>query len=172
LARVARSADHAAGQLEALAQDLESVRRAAIEPQLERLLAAEKQAAELQEKLRTVRQSSQQAEAEKAISDLVRRLDDVASGDGPLRQAADRLSRATQSGAGWTLNHRIEPGQVGHFVPPVAYTGAVGGVVLSLQGKIQEIMLDNALVERNGPVPPQYKELVEDYYRVLSQDLR
>src|SRR5262249_29682195 len=39
----AKSAELAAGQLEALAQDLESVRRAAIQPQLERLLAAEKQ---------------------------------------------------------------------------------------------------------------------------------
>src|SRR5262249_57957575 len=104
----ARSADHAAGQLEALAQDLESVRRAAIQPQLERLLAAEKQAAELQERLRSVRQSSQRAEAEKAISDLARRLDDINAGDGPLRQAADKLSGATQSGAGWTLDRRVE----------------------------------------------------------------
>ena len=30
----------------------------------------------------------------------------------------------------------------------------------------------NTLVERNAPVPPEYKKLVEDYYRVLSQDLR
>src|SRR5262249_28183866 len=151
----ARSADHAAGQLEALAQDLETVRRATIQPQLERLLAAEKQAAELQERLRSVRQSSQQAEAEKAISDLARRLDDINASDGPLRQAADKLSGATQSGAGWTLDRRVEPGHVGYFVPPIAYTDAVGAVVLALQAKIQEIVLDNALVERNGPVPPQ-----------------
>ena len=168
----ARSADRTAGQLDALAQDLESIRRAAIQPQLERLLAAEKQAAELQERLRSVRQSSQQAEAEKAISDLARRLDDINAGDGPLRQAADKLSGATQSGAGWTLNRRVEPGHVGYFVPPIAYTEGLRTVALALQAKIQEIMLDNALVERNGPVPPQYKELVEDYYRVLSQDLR
>ena len=45
-------------------------------------------------------------------------------------------------------------------------------MILALQAKIQEIMLENALVERTGPVPPQYKNLVEDYYRVLSQDLR
>ncbi len=88
----ARSADRAAGQLEALAQDLESIRRATIQPQLERLLAAEKQAAELQERLRSVRQTSQQAEAEKAISDLARRLDDMSAGDGapPGRRQALR----------------------------------------------------------------------------------
>ena len=57
----AQSAERIAGELDALAQDLESVRRAAIAPQLNRLLAAEKQAAELQERLRSVKQSSQQA---------------------------------------------------------------------------------------------------------------
>ncbi len=169
----ARSADRAAGQLDALAQDLESVRRAAIQPQLERLLAAEKQAAELQERLRSVRQSSQKAEAEKAISDLARLVENLAPGEGPLRQAADKLAGATLGSAGgWTRNDRIEPGHVGYFVPPIAYTEGLRTVALALQAKIQEIMLDNALVERNGPVPPQYKNLVDDYYRVLSQDLR
>ena len=44
--------------------------------------------------------------------------------------------------------------------------------IAALQAKIQEMVLENTLVERNGPVPPQYKNLVDDYYRVLSQDLR
>jgi hypothetical protein len=44
--------------------------------------------------------------------------------------------------------------------------------IVALQAKIQEIILENTLVERNGPVPPQYKNLVDDYFRVLSQDLR
>ncbi len=169
----ARSADQGAVQLDALASDLESVRRAAIQPQLERLLAAEKQAAELEERLRTVRQSSQQAEAEKAISDLARLVDNLAAGEGPLRQASDKLAAATQAGVGgWTRNDTIEPGHAGYFVAPIAYTAGLRAVTLALQAKIQEIVLDNALVERNGPVPPQYKSLVEDYYRVLSQDLR
>ena len=169
----ARSADRTAGQLDALAQDLESVRRAAIQPQLERLLAAEKQAAELQERLRSVRQSSQQAEAEKAISELARVVENLAPGEGPLRQAADKLAGATLGSAGgWTQIDKIEPGHVGYFVPPIAYTEGLRTVALALQAKIQEIMLENALVERNGPVPAQYKNLVDDYYRVLSQDLR
>jgi len=169
----ARSAEQAAAQLEALASDLESVRRAAISPQLERLLAAEKQAALLEERLRSVRQASQQAEGEKAISDLARLLDNLAPGEGPLRQAADNLAGATQAGpGGWARNDQIEPGHAGYFVPPNAYTAGLRAVTQALQGKIQEVVLDNALVERNGPVPPQYKNLVEDYYRVLSQDLR
>ena len=171
--QAARDAATAAGRLDALAHDLESARRAAVQPQLDRLLAAEKEAADLQERLRSVRQSSQQAGAEKALSDFAGRLQNVSRGEGPLREAADHLQGATQSShAGWTRNDTIQAGEGGYFVPPVVYTESLGAVITSLQAKIQEIMLDNALVERNGPVPPQYKHLVEDYYRVLSQDLR
>ena len=57
-------------------------------------------------------------------------------------------------------------------MPPTVYTQSLAAVVSALQAKIQELVLENALVERTGPVPPQCKDLVEDYYRVLSQDLR
>ncbi len=52
-ATAASDAASAAERLEALAQDLESARRTAAGPELERLLAAEKEAAALQERLRT-----------------------------------------------------------------------------------------------------------------------
>ena len=90
-----------------------------------------------------------------------------------MRQSADQLINATQSShTGWVRSDTLQPGESGYFVPPIAYTGGLGAAILALQAKIQEIVLDNALVERIGPVPPQYKDLVEDYYRVLSQDLR
>ena len=172
-ADAARDAESSGQRLDALALDLESARRGAVQPQLERLLAAEKNAADVQQRLRSVRQSSQQAEAEKAISDLAQSLQKLAPGDGLIQEAADKLTSATQvGGAGWTHADKIAPGQSGYFVPPVRYTGGVGDTILALQAKIQEIMLDNALVERNGPVPPQYKSLVDDYYRILSEDLR
>ena len=145
----------------------------ALRPQLERLLAAEKQAAELQEKLRSVRQSSQQAEVEKALADLARLLENLAPGGGSLNQATDKLANAIRSShSGWTRNDRVQQGEGGYFDPPVVYSESLGGVILALQAKIQEIVLENALVERTGAVPPQYKDLVDDYYRILSQDLR
>jgi hypothetical protein len=52
------------------------------------------------------------------------------------------------------------------------FNDSVGTVMLALQTKIQEIMFDNELADRDGPVPTRYKEMVEDYYRVLSMDLR
>jgi hypothetical protein len=169
----ARAAFEVAGRLDALAQDLEAIRRSAVQPQLDRLLAAEKQAAEVLDRLRSVKQPSQQAAAEKSLSEVARLIDGLAPGDGPLRQAADRLIRAAQSShAGWVQNDQVKIGDNGYLSPPVDSTGSLSGAMVALQAKIQEMVIDNALVERTGPVPPQYKSLVEDYYRVLSQDLR
>ncbi len=171
--QAARDAAVAAGRLEALAHDLESARRAAAGPELERLMAAEKEAASLQERLRTVRQPSQQAGAERDLDELAGRLQNLAQREGRLREAAEGLANATRAGhAGWGRNDKAQDGEPSYFVPPIVYTENLKTVIAALQAKIQEIILENTLVERNGPVPPQYKTLVDDYYRVLSQDLR
>ena len=173
-AEAARDADQAAQRLEALAQDLEAVRRSAVQPQLERLLAAEKQAAQLQEKLRSLQQQSQLAEAEKGMCDLAGAVDKLAPGEGsasPGCRQAHKRDHGPHTGV-LTRDDKVELGQAGYFIPPVGFNDGVLAVALALQARIQEIILDSALAERDGPVPPRYKELVEDYYRVLSQDLR
>ena len=79
-------------------------------------------------------------------------------------------SRAVHSS--WTKGGNVQDGDPSYFVPPTVYGQTLGAVVSALQARIQEMILENTLIERNGPVPPQYKNLVDDYYRVLSQDLR
>ena len=172
--QAAGAAISAAERLEALVHDFESVRRAAAGPQLERLLEAERAAAALQERLRTVRQSSQQAGIERALGELAERIDRLSPREGPLRQAGDRLGNAARSGhaGGWGGNEIVKEGEASYMVAPTVYTETLAAVIAALQANIQEMIIENALVERNGPVPPEYKKLVEDYYRVLSQDLR
>jgi len=172
--QAARAAAAAAGRLEALAQDLEQARRAAAGPKLERLLAAEKEAAALQDRLRSVQQKSGQAAVERALGELAERIDRLASRDGSLRQATDQLASAVRMGHGgsWSQSDQPPQGEASFFVPPTVYTTTLGAVTAALQAKIQEMIVENTLVERTGPVPPEYKKLVEDYYRVLSQDLR
>ncbi len=171
--QAARDARGAADRLDALAQDLESVRRAEVQPRLERLLAAEKQAALLQERLRASRGPSQRAAAEKGMRDLAGVVDRLATGDGPLRQAANALHTAIRSNRSGIVSQvdetRAAGGELG---PPVGYGDGVAAVLLALQAEIQRIILDDAMVDRDGPVPPPFKGLVDDYYRALSQDLR
>ncbi len=49
---------------------------------------------------------------------------------------------------------------------------AMREVSKALQTRIQEAILAGALMDADQPVPPAYKELVEKYYRALSDDLR
>jgi hypothetical protein len=169
-----QAAEAAARSLDALAQELESARRGLVQPLLDRFLAVEKQAARVQELLGSVRTSNQRGPAERALSELSRQVDDLASSDGPLREAADRLNRAVSPGAShtWRQNQTQLPEGAGLFIPPVDYTDSVRAVAVALQARIQQLVLDRALMERDQAVPPRYKTMVEDYYRVLSQDLR
>jgi hypothetical protein len=172
-AQAARDAETASGRLDALARDLDAARRAFVQPRLDRLIAAEAQAAEAQKALHSVRNESQKAEAEKTLTDLARALAKLGDSDGPLRPAAEALQRASQLGAGgWSGPERLDSARAGFYSPPVNQADAVRAVVAALQAQIQEIILNDALVDRDGAVPPQYKGLVEDYYRILSQDLR
>jgi hypothetical protein len=172
--QAARDAEGIAQRLEGLAQDLESVRREAVQPQLERLLAAEKQAAQLQEKLRSMRQPSHLADVEKGMVELSDLVDKLSPGAGSLQQAAESLNSAIRGAHTGVLNRidRVVDDASGYYVPPTGYSNGLLAVTMALQAKIQEIILDSALADRDGRVPPRYREMVDDYYRVLSQDLR
>jgi len=169
-----QDAQDASRKLDELTRDLESARRSLVQPQLDRFLAAEKQAARVQDQMKTVRSGAQQAQAEKALSDLARSLESLATSNGSLREAVDQLNRAFGPGAArdWRRDEAQAPSSSGLFIPPTSYTESVHKVALALQAQIQQLVLDRALMERDDAVPPRYKTLVEDYYRVLSQDLR
>jgi len=63
-------------------------------------------------------------------------------------------------------------------LPPGLYWMRLGGnsnlreVAKALQVKIQEAILAAALQDSDEPVPPEYKQLVDEYYKALSDDLR
>ncbi len=60
----------------------------------------------------------------------------------------------------------------GNYKPPVLYVNGVNRAIVALQSKIQDLILKDALLDKDEAVPPKYRKLVEEYYRVLSEDLR
>ncbi len=169
-----QNAQDATHKLDELARDLESARRRLVQPQLDRYRAQEKMAAKVQEQINSVKDGGQQAQAERVLSELARSLDGLASSQDTLREAVDRLNRALAPGANrtWRKDDAQASQGTGFFIPPSDTTDSLHQVLLALQSKIQQLVLDQALMERDQSVPPRYKSLVEDYYRVLSQDLR
>ncbi len=159
-----------ADSLAALTQALETAYRELVHAQLDRLMAAEKKAAETQEALTSATGQAQQAEAEKQLGELNETMQSLAPTNGKLDQAAGELAEAVQLGAGhWEAN---DDDPRGGYVPPQAYLNGLRRTIEALQATIQEIVLNEAQLDRDGAVPPEYKRYVEDYYRVLSEDLR
>jgi hypothetical protein len=169
--QASRDVTDAAQRLDALAQQLDSVRRAFTQPQLEKLLAAEKQAAETQKALSSVITERNKAEVEKKMTDLRETLDAMKDSDAKLADAAQALAQATRQGGNhWASSDGPTPRR--GYRPPVGYDVAVTRTIEALQTRIQELILKDILLDKDEAVPPQYKKYVDEYYRTLSEDLR
>jgi hypothetical protein len=164
-----RDAPALARRLDELAQRLDAARRGFVQPQLDRLLAAEKQAAGVQRAMDAVKSEGQKAEVERQMTELRDNLQGLGQQDGKLAEAAEAVGQTLdQVGGRWTRPQVRE----GLYQPPELYRGAVRRAITALQARIQEIILKDALLDRDEPVPPRYKKLVEEYYRMLSEDIR
>jgi DNA repair exonuclease SbcCD ATPase subunit len=171
LEQAVRDVNGSGHMMQELAQQLDAARRAAIQPQLDKLLAAEKQAAETKKTLDAVNNDRQKAQAEKKVADLRDTLESLKNADGKLAEATEALDGAVRGGAGgWERREPHDP-HYGVYVRR-EYGDGVRQVMQALQAKIQDIILRDILVDRDEPVPPQYRALVEEYYRVLSDDVR
>jgi hypothetical protein len=173
LDEAARDVNGSGRTLNELAAQLDAARRAAVQPQLEKLLAAEKQAAETKKALDSVNNDRQKAEAEKKVAELRDTLDGIKNADGKLAEATNALDQAIRGGypSAWQKREPHDP-RLGAYVPPREYDDNIRRAIQALQAKIQDIILKDILLDKDEPVPPQYKALVEEYYRVLSDDAR
>lgn len=167
-----RAVNGAGRTMQELAQQLDAARRAAIQPQLDKLLAAEKQAAETKKTLDAVNNERQKAEAEKKVADLRDALENLKNADGKLAEATEALDRAVRGPrGGWERREPHDP-HYGLYLPPREYDDNIRQAMQALQAKIQDLILRDVLLDKDEPVPPQYRALVEEYYRVLSDDVR
>jgi hypothetical protein len=166
-----REAEQAARLAGALARAVEAARRGFLQPQLDQLLAAEKKAAEAHKALHSADSDAKKAEAGKKLAELHDALDKLPAQDKKIDEAAAALARVLQHEVFWDRTTDGKP-HGGAYIPPYEYVDTVQRVARVLQAKIQEVILKDALLDKDEPVPPQFKALVEEYYRILSEDLR
>ncbi len=172
LEQAARDVNGSGRTLQELAQQLDSARRAALQPQFEKLLAAEKQAAQTKKALDHANNEREKAQAEKKVAELRDTLDALKNADAKLAETTDALDQAVRGNASaWQRREPHDP-RLGAYVPPREYDENVRRAIQVLQVKIQDIILQSILLDKDEPVPPQFKALVEEYYRVLSDDAR
>jgi hypothetical protein len=198
-ADAARSAATTAGRLDTLALALDDARKAFVRPKLEKLLAAENQAARADRALHAARDEAGKSAAEKALADLqttletLRRAEQESNSDTPgssgekgtkpgagkaggnLARAADALDTGLRTAGGWggkNTTDPLNPQGAPVLVPPGAYTEGLTHAIQALQAEIQAIVLRDALESGDEAVPARYRDMVDSYYRALSEDLR
>ena len=106
----------------------------------------------------------------KKLGDLRGRMNSLAANDGSLRVAANALSAALE-GDSWNAGNWLRA-RPGYYSLPKRYPTAIERAAQVLQARIQEIILKEAILDRDQPVPEQYRRQVEEYYKTLSEDLR
>ena len=155
-----------ADRLEVLAQRLDALHRAVVTPQLETLIALEKRAAELREHLKKL-------DSQAAISQWHREADLLLQELNRLKAqwpSADRLAKAMQA-QGWGTNvTRWDWSRAtDYYAGPGVYDASLAAIETELREDVREFVLREMVAARDEPTPPQYKELVERYFQVLSQ---
>ena len=75
----------------------------------------------------------------------------------------DALRAAIGRGGGWHW------GPDGHWVVPDGYVNALTSLSVQIQDKLHNLVLKDIVAARDETTPPEYKELVERYYEVLSR---
>ena len=180
LAEAASSAKQAESSIQNLAKGLGDARRQWTQPSLEDLVAAEADAAELVEKSKD---PDARALADFQAQSLERKLQQLTRRDNRLAAALQKMasSQGTSTsagaaqgngGAGNQFQPRNTPEAEGFQQLPTVMGGPVNEVAKVLQERIQEVILDGVTSSSDEAVPLEYREMVERYYKNLSDDLR
>ncbi|KAA5541443.1 DUF4175 family protein [Roseiconus nitratireducens] len=170
----AASGTHAAGQLDRLAESLSQVQKQFDSMQLARLSEAERQAAALLDQLRFNANSNAKAAAESGAASLGQTVRSWSSGDAELARAAELLSRLASGGSSIHRDRddATPESETAFAQSPRNTFEGLRALDQLLQQRIQEAFLDGALQQQDAAVPTEYQDMVEEYYRTLSEDLQ
>jgi hypothetical protein len=58
----------------------------------------------------------------------------------------------------------------GYYAAPAPYHVVISRILGRIRGQMQELLLGELAYSRDEPIPPQYQELVDRYYQVLSSE--
>ena len=171
--RGAASARLAGEMLARLAAGLDEAQRQFAQPRLDELLAAEERIAELLAELQQADSPAERELLRGQIEDLLQELQRAAAGNPALQAAVgEALAKTALAQAQGSSEGQSAEREPGLYESGRVLTEALREIASVLQTQIQEAILAGALADPNAAVPPQYQKMVDEYYRVLSEDLR
>jgi hypothetical protein len=165
---VAATARDIADRFEATSQLLEAVHRSIVAPRIAELMAVERDAVELQEKLDRLETQGQITAWHREADELLDQLEKMGLADEAREKLAESMREAgwperVVGNWDWTLRNA-------RYGAPLAYHHTVRNVVSDLHAIIQELILGDLRGAGDENTPPQFERLVERYYQILSTD--
>lgn len=157
-----REARDLAKMLEMLSAQLDVLHRGVVAPALAKLVEFDRRVAELTARMKTRKTEAEVAEWYRQAAALVRDLEKAG-----LVDAAEALNRTLEAAGGRTAVWRWAEGGGGLLAPEV-YTNGLSTVAFRIQERLQELVLKDLGSDRDEATPPEFRELVERYYEVLS----
>jgi hypothetical protein len=180
----AGQSEHAAGGARAaerglaeIASQLGTIRRSLLQPQLDQLLAAEAQAAELLEKIRGGESQVGLAANFDRLQRELAKLNIAPPTEPGSHASSNSAASRNNSRSGAASRSATGSGDLNGTEPVFTYAGRnvnaeLRQIITVLQSKIQDAILLTAKMDADEPIPPQYRALVDEYYQALSNDLR
>jgi hypothetical protein len=161
-----RDAQELSRILEVLARQLDVLHRGIVAPELAALVEFDTRIKELTAKLHDLRTDADIGEWHRLAATLIRDLQKAGVTDGAAALAVAleaEVRHHDRDGWHWPIgphDFRLAPG---------IYASALTSLTTYLHAKMQDLILKDMASARDESTPPQFKELVERYYEVLSK---
>ena len=161
-----REAKELSVKLEQLARRLDVLHRDIVAPELAKLVELDRRFAELNLRRKHLETDADIDAWHRQAAELIRELEKAGLTDAASTLADAMKSAGARRGDGpwdWGI------GDDHVRVVPDIYTNTLVTITTRLQDRIQDMILKDMVAARDEATPPEYKELVERYYEVLSQ---
>jgi hypothetical protein len=147
--------------LEALGQSLEVLHRGIVAPELAAMVEFDRRLADLTEKLAKLKTEADVAAWKREAAALIRDLEKAGV------EGASGMADSLKSGGPfhWDADHRTY--ETGEIVPT-----KLKGISFQIKERVQELILKDLASARDEATPPEFRELVDRYYEVISKGAR
>ncbi|HWB11416.1 MAG TPA: DUF4175 family protein [Pirellulales bacterium] len=163
------AAGDGAERMEAAAEQLGALRRSIVAPQVDELAKLEQQLAGLDDRLDELETDPQVTGWHVDADALLDQLEEAGVDEDLRKDFVEELRKG-----GWSPDRRAvwrwARTDRGYYLAPARYRTLISRLASSLRAQMQELMLGDLMAGGDEPIPPQYQELVDRYYRVLASE--
>jgi hypothetical protein len=161
-----REAQELSLALERLSRVLDVVYRGIVAPELAKLVELDHRVAELMARMKNIKTDAEIEVWHRQAAALIRELENAGFNDvaGAL---ADAIREAVLHRGNGPWNWGVGGDRV--WLVPERYPDALLKITARLQERMQDMILKDMVSARDEATPPEFKELVQRYYEVLSK---